>query len=72
MSRAEPLNPDKTGGLPMPMEGGRLARGVCTRRDFDLEVVTDRLKTEFAVEQELPRTIALCLEHLRRREHGEA
>ena len=37
--------------------------------DFELETVTDRLKSEFAVEQQVPLDIALRLEHLHRREH---
>ena len=72
MSRAEPLNQDETGGLPMPMGRREICERIMYETGFDLEVVTDRLKNEFAVEQKLPPTIALCLEHLRRREQGEA
>ena len=72
MSRAEPLNPDETGELPLTVGMREIGERIMYERDFDLKIVTDRLKTEFAVEQKLPPAIALSLEHLRRRERDQA
>lgn len=60
------LNPDETSGLPHVWR--EIGEKIMYEADFDIETVTNRLKTEFAVEQQLPFDIALCLEHLHRRE----
>jgi hypothetical protein len=39
---------------------------------FDIQAVRKRLKTEYAVEQQLPLIIALWLQHLRRREEEDS
>jgi hypothetical protein len=55
-----------------PVERRNVKEKAMYDEGFDVQAVRKRLKTEYAVEQQLPLTIALWLQHLRRREEKDS